>query len=133
MPTIVMGHSAGGHLALLAGALDPQLKGVIGLGAITDIVSYSQSEGSCQNAARQFMGGSFESRTADYQAANPAEKTPHPNTVLLHGSADEIVPLEQADMTGARTVIVEGAGHFDWTHPGTDAFQVLLQTLEDML
>lgn len=133
MPTIVVGHSAGGHLALLAGALDSQLQGVIGLGAITDIVSYSQGEGSCQNAAQQFMGGTFETLPADYHAANPAEKTPHPNTVLLHGSADEIVPMEQAAMTGARTVIVDGAGHFDWTHPGTEAFQVLLQTLEDML
>ena len=133
MPTIVMGHSAGGHLALLAGALDPQLKGVIGLGAIADIIAYSQGEGSCQSAAQQFMGGTFENRPTDYHAANPAEKTPHPNTVLLHGSADEIVPVEQAALTGARTVIVDGAGHFDWTHPGTEAFQVLLQTLEDML
>ncbi|MDP3516883.1 MAG: alpha/beta fold hydrolase [Pseudohongiella sp.] len=133
MPTIVMGHSAGGHLALLAGALDSQLKGVVGLGAITDIVKYSQGEGSCQSAAQQFMGGTFENRTNDYHAANPVGKTPHPNTVLLHGSADEIVPIEQSAIAGAKTVIVEGAGHFDWTHPGSEAFQVLLQTLEDML
>lgn len=133
IPVILMGHSAGGHLALLAGAEDPALKGVIGLAAITDIIKYAQGDNSCQTATPAFMGGSYDNRTEQYHAANPAEKTPHPNTVLLHGSVDDIVPVDQASMTGARTVMVEGAGHFDWVHPGTEAFNVLLQTLQDML
>lgn len=133
IPVILMGHSAGGHLALLAGAGDPSLKGVIGLAAITDIIQYAEGDNSCQTATPAFMGGNYADRSEQYHAANPAEKTPHPYTVLLHGSADEIVPVEQAAMTGARTVMVEGAGHFDWVHPGTEAFDVLLQTLQDML
>ncbi|MFP3830689.1 alpha/beta hydrolase, partial [Pseudomonas sp. SIMBA_021] len=35
--TVVIGHSAGGHLALLAGGQMSELKGVIGLAPITDI------------------------------------------------------------------------------------------------
>lgn len=133
IPIIVMGHSAGGHLALLAGADDPTLKGVIGLAAITDLIEYGQGDNSCQTVVPAFMGGSYDNRRDDYHAANPAEKTPHPNTVLLHGSADEIVPVDQATIEGARTVMVEGAGHFDWVHPGTDAFRTLLTTLQEML
>jgi acetyl esterase/lipase len=133
IPVILIGHSSGGHLALLAGAEDPTLKGVIGLAAVTDLVKYSQGNNSCQAATAEFMGGDANSRSTQYQAANPAEKTPHANTVLLHGSADDVVPAEQASLTGARTVMVEGAGHYDWVHPGTEAFNVLLQTLEDML
>ncbi|MBU2099333.1 MAG: alpha/beta fold hydrolase [Gammaproteobacteria bacterium] len=133
IPIIVMGHSAGGHLALLAGADDPTLKGVIGLAAITDLIEYGQGDNSCQTVVPAFMGGSYDNRRDDYHAANPAEKTPHPNTVLLHGSADDIVPVDQATIEGARTVMVEGAGHFDWVHPGTDAFRTLLTTLQEML
>lgn len=133
IPVIVMGHSAGGHLALLAGAEDPALKGVVGLAAITDIIDYAQGDNSCQSVVPAFMGGSFDDRSAAYHAANPAEKTPHPNTVLLHGSADDIVPVAQATLDGARTIMVDGAGHFDWVHPGTEAFRTLLRTLGDML
>ena len=133
VPVIVMGHSAGGHLALLAGADDPALKGVVGLAAITDLIEYGQGDNSCQTVVPAFMGGSYENRRDDYHAANPAEKTPHPNTVLLHGSADEIVPVQQAAIEGARPVIVDGAGHFDWVHPGTEAFRTLLTTLEEIL
>jgi acetyl esterase/lipase len=133
IPVIVMGHSAGGHLALLAGAADPTLKGVVGLAAVTDIIEYAQGDNSCQTVVPAFMGGSFENRAEEYHTANPAEKTPHLSTVLLHGSADEIVPAAQAAIEGARTVMVEGAGHFDWVHPGTEAFRTLLSTLQEML
>lgn len=133
IPVIVMGHSAGGHLALLAGAADPSLKGVIGLAAVTDIIEYAQGDNSCQRATTAFMGGSYDNRSADYHAANPAEKPPHPNTVLLHGRNDTVVPAEQASLPGVRTVMLDDAGHFDWVHPGTPAFQTVLETLREML
>jgi pimeloyl-ACP methyl ester carboxylesterase len=105
----------------------------VGLAAITDIINYSQGDNSCQSVTPAFMGGTYENRSDDYHAANAAEKTPHPNTVLLHGSSDEIVSSAQASIAGARTVIVDGAGHFDWVHPGTQAFSTLLSTLQEML
>lgn len=129
---VIAGHSAGGHLALLAGSGLRDIGGIIGLAAITDIVEYSRGENSCQTAAPKFMGGTFEEKPAAYHAANPAEQSLHSNTVLLHGDIDPIVPVDQANVPGATATVVEGAGHFDWIHPGTGSYQVLLSTLEGM-
>ena len=129
---VIAGHSAGGHLALLAGAEFPNINGVIGLAAITNIIAYSRGLNSCQTATIKFMAGSYESRPGDYHAANPAEASLHKHTVLLHGDEDGIVPPEQADVSGIKSLVAEGAGHFDWIHPGTGAFQLLLSTLEGM-
>ncbi len=133
VPVILAGHSAGGHLALLAGTADMEIQGVVGLAAISNIITYSSGGNSCETAAAQFMGGSYADQSEAYKAANAAQILPHLNTVLLHGSADQIVPLRQAFVFGADTLIVQKAGHFDWVHPGTEAFRALLGVLRDML
>ena len=133
----LLGHSAGGHLAVLAGArsdlleVEPDL--VVGLAAITDVVSYSRGQNSCQQVTPTFMGGSAEERTAAYYDANPVNHGVHSPTVLLQGDIDQIVPLSQATLPAADTRISEGAGHFDWVHPGTPAFRELLQILTSEL
>jgi acetyl esterase/lipase len=129
---VIMGHSAGGHLALLAAIEIRNVDAVIGLAAITDIVEYSRGENNCQTATLDFMGGSYEANPSAYQAANPAAKTLPASTILLHGNRDSIVPLSQSHIPGTNTKVVEGAGHFDWVHPGTPAYQVLLSTLKDV-
>jgi acetyl esterase/lipase len=131
--TVIVGHSAGGHLALLAGARHPHVKAVVGLAAITDVVSYSRGENSCQKATVDFLGGDYESRPAAYREANPAGQALHANNILLHGDADTIVPLQQAELPGASSRRLGGAGHFDWIHPGTRAYQLLLSTVEEVL
>lgn len=131
--SVVVGHSAGGHLALLAGGRLQGLKAVIGLAAITDVVSYSEGENSCQKATLDFLGGDHRSIPAVYQAANPASQPLHPLSVLLHGGEDAIVPPAQAVLPAASTRMLEGAGHFDWIHPGTNAYQLLLSTLAEVL
>jgi len=133
VPVILAGHSAGGHLALLAGAAETEIQGVVGLAAISNIIDYSKGGNSCETAAAQFMGGDYAGQTDAYEAANPAQMLPHYNTVLLHGSADQIVPLQQAFVFGADTLIVQKAGHFDWVHPGTEAFAALFAVLQDVL
>jgi len=133
VPVILTGHSAGGHLALLAGAAETEIQGVVGLAAISNIIIYSQGGNSCETAAAQFMGGDYAANTEAWEAANPAQLLPHYNTVLLHGSADQIVPLQQAFVFGADTMVVQKAGHFDWVHPGTEAFARLLGVLQDLL
>ncbi|MDX2416665.1 MAG: alpha/beta hydrolase [Xanthomonadales bacterium] len=130
---IIMGHSAGGHLALLAASENQNVTAVIGLAAITDIVGYSKGKNSCQTASIDFMGGTYEQNLKAYKAANPASRPLHTKTTLLYGDIDSIVPLEQSQLPGASAVMFEGAGHFDWVHPGTGAHQVLLSTLENLL
>lgn len=129
---VIAGHSAGGHLALLAGSELPAVKAVVGLAAITDIVSYSRGSNSCQKATLEFMGGDYETRPTAYHAANPAEKALHQRSVTLQGDADAIVPPAQAELRAATTKMLDGAGHFDWIHPHTEAFQLLLATLDEV-
>lgn len=131
----ILGHSAGGHLALLAGArsellrVEPDL--IIGLAAISDVVTYSEGSNSCQAATPRFMGGNVEERALQYYEANPINHGLHENTVLMQGDVDEIVPLSQANLAGARTILSPGAGHFDWAHPETTAYRRLLDLLDE--
>jgi acetyl esterase/lipase len=130
---VVAGHSAGGHLALLAGGEFQNLKAVIGLAAITDIVEYSQGTNSCQTATLEFMNGDYQANPEAYQLANPVGKKLHPNTVLLHGDIDAIVPVHQSTLLETKSDVLTGAGHFDWVHPGTPAYQRFLSTLNEVL
>jgi len=129
---VVMGHSAGGHLALLAAPGNRSVDAVIGLAAITDIVAYSRGTNDCQTATIDFMGGAFEALPDAYAAANPASRPADDNTFLFYGDMDGIVPPEQSQLPGAIPVMSHGAGHFDWIHPQTGAFQLLLSTLDGL-
>jgi acetyl esterase/lipase len=130
---VLMGHSAGGHLAILAGArtelLEVKPSLVLGLAAITDVVNYAQGQSSCQQSATIFMGGSPDDRPAAFDEVQPANYGVNPNTVLLYGASDQIVPPSQALLPEARSLRHERAGHFDWIHPGTDAFRMILAVL----
>ena len=131
----ILGHSAGGHLALLAGAqselLDMEPDLIVGLAAISDVVSYATGSNTCQTATPLFMGGDVSDRAQEYFDANPSNHGLHENTVLLQGDVDEIVPLSQATLSGARTIITSGANHFDWAHPGTLAYRRLVELLDE--
>ena len=134
---VLMGHSAGGHLAVLAGArsdlleLKPSL--VLGLAAITDVETYVRGTNSCQKSALAFMGGGPDELSDIYKEVQPANHKVDPNTVLLYGAVDQIVPAAQALLPGARPLRHDSAGHFDWIHPGTDAFRTILLMLSKEL
>ncbi|WP_278356729.1 MULTISPECIES: alpha/beta hydrolase [Idiomarina] len=135
-PSAVMGHSAGGHLALLATANDtpasPNINVVIGLAAITDMVSYTQTDGSCNRAALNLMKTAYEN-TSDYQKASPRTQKLHDNTWLIQGDADRIVPLSQTHNIDVETEILEGVGHFDLIHPHSSAWKAIIKRLNNEL
>jgi len=129
----VVGHSAGGHLALLAARGRPDVRIVVGLAAIVDPATYGQGENSCQRATPRFMGGTVAEFPERYRLADAATVAPRAATTLLHGEIDAIVPLSQARLAGATVGIIPGAGHFDWLHPATPAFARLRDLLRDEL
>jgi acetyl esterase/lipase len=128
----VVGHSAGGHLALLAAADPPDglgLRAVVGLAPITDIAHYAGGENSCNRAAAQFIDGLS---AAELALANPALSPAPPGTVLFYGTQDRIVPFEVPYLKPELLVTLP-AGHFDWIHPGTPAFERLRSELARVL
>lgn len=134
---ILSGHSAGGHLALLAGSqqelLDIELAAVLGLAAITDPAAYSRGVNSCETATSQFMGSTPDENPQAYLQATPSTHSPHNNSILFQGTADAIVGIEQASLGAAEIVSAEAAGHFDWVFPGTPAFASFLHRLEGIV
>ena len=145
--SVLVGHSAGGHLALWAAGRDRLGTGealhrenpfmpraAIGLAAITDLEAYAGGDNSCQRVTPELMGGSPEEQPGRYAQASPAVLGTSIPTILLQGSEDAIVPPGQARaVPGAEPRLLEGAGHFDLVHPGTPAFQALLEALSEVL
>ena len=129
----VAGHSAGGHLALMAGAGLTPVKSVIGLAAIVDIETYSKGSNNCQTAGPVFMGVPLDDEPELYASANPVKQALNPASKLPHGDNDEIVPLDHFPKDLLPLSIVAGAGHFDWIHPGTPAYHLFLGTLKSRL
>lgn len=130
--SVLVGHSAGGHLALLAGGTIQQLKGVIALAAITDIKEYAAGSNSCQQVTKNFMQGMPADKPAEYHMANPSKQSLHVNTVILQGDKDNIVPAFELNKLERKIIMLEGVGHFDWIHPGSDAFKTLTQQLNGL-
>lgn len=137
----IVGHSAGGHLAAMLGlqlidVLPASVKkaDVIGLAAIMDVPQYANGANSCQKATPQFMAGMPDEQPQAYYLANPKNFTAMGEKLgyfqLLQGNADTIVPESQAHHKNAETIKLNDVGHFDWIHPGSDAFKQLLSQLE---
>ena len=130
--SVAVGHSAGGHLALLAGGEIDQLKGVIALAPITDIKAYARGDNSCQKVTQDFMQGMPTDKPKAYTQANPSEQPLHPQSIILQGDQDAIVPAFNLEQLKRPVVMLEGVGHFDWIHPGSAAFNTLIQNLNEM-
>lgn len=131
----IAGHSAGGHLAMLAAQKLPQftqsvsVEKVIGLAAITDINAYAVGANSCQTATAKFMHSMPDENPEAYQAATPNAKLINTPIVLMQGDADSIVPKLHATMAGAKQKIIANGGHFDWLHPDSTSFDALLEVI----
>jgi acetyl esterase/lipase len=125
--TVVLGHSAGGHLALWIAAEIGDLAGVIGLAPVASLrEAYTHSLSG--NAVADLMGGDPGEVPERYAAADPARPTLVPR-VLIHGTADDIVPiaLSREYAAPARFIEIPGADHFALIDPRHPAWSVVLQ------
>jgi acetyl esterase/lipase len=137
---VLAGHSAGGHLALWAGANLTRLpaalrvRGILGLAAIADLEAYAGESGSCPAATPRLMGGMPQDMPERYRQASPARLQYRVPVALVQGDADPIVPPAQAaSVDVARVTMVAGAGHFDLIHPQTPAFGAVSAALRELL
>jgi acetyl esterase/lipase len=124
---VVVGHSAGGHLALLA-VRQVRIRGAVALAAVTDPETWGNP------VVERFFGGPVPAGGA------PRRLLPlGVPQVLVHGTADDVVPFEQsrsyaaAAGTEARLLTLEGAGHFEPIDPQADEFPRVLTAIGAML
>ena len=113
----LIGHSAGGQLALVAAA-HPSVKKIVALAPVSDLVA-----GDIRNlddgAIREFLGGD----PSRYLHLDPASVTEYrvPVTVV-HGELDSRVPVELSQEFVARYPVIDyqevvGVGHFELIDP----------------
>jgi acetyl esterase/lipase len=127
--TSVLGHSAGGHLALWVAAEIPDLTRAIGLAPVANLgLAYTLALSN--TAVADFLGGAPADVSDAYAHANPARPTPVPRT-LIHGTADDIVPIALSRTFTAPANLIElpGADHFAVIDPSHDAWQAVLAEL----
>lgn len=130
---IVVGHSAGGHLALHAAAHRGgrvTLRAVVGLAPIADLVRAHQHDLG-RGAVAELMGGSPDERRARYDAASPAARLPlGVPQLIVHGTDDDAVPIalsrgyvEAARAAGDGVELIElsATGHMEFLDPGSAA------------
>ncbi|CAN5762437.1 alpha/beta hydrolase [soil metagenome] len=153
---VLMGHSAGGHLALWLAARrnlpresvlrspDPlPVRGVLSLAGITDLRDYGAAPGSCNAAVAELMGGTSQEFPDRYLQGSPVELLPLgvPQR-LLHGALDPTVPVEQSRTLEARARaqgddaqlwLLEGAGHFDVIAPFAPAWRRVEEAVRSLL
>jgi acetyl esterase/lipase len=134
---VVVGHSAGGQLALLAGEL-PAVGAVISLAGVCDLHAGFRA-GIGDGAVGAFLGGSPQEVPERYLRADPLGRAPVPARVLLaHGDADDRVPVEHsrryAASAGEGTELLELAGvdHFALIDPRTDAWRAVAARLPEL-
>jgi acetyl esterase/lipase len=139
---VIIGHSAGGQLALCV-AGEPFVRAVVSLAGVCDLSSaYAQRLG--ESATLEFMGGSPAERPDAYSVADPLARIPAGVPVLLvHGDADQRVPIEQSRRYAAQARAVGDSqcelmefaqvDHFALIDPRTNAWAAVASRLETLV
>jgi acetyl esterase/lipase len=135
---VVMGHSAGGQLALCLTAHETSLRRVVSLAGVVDLKKAFALHLS-HDAVAEFLGGKPDAVPEHYREADPMELSiPHARQWLLHGSEDDTVPPEisrdyvmQKKKAGESAELLEipHAGHFDLIDPTSEAFRLVKNTV----
>ena len=132
---VVMGHSAGGQLALCLAAHEPSVVGVISLAGVVDLQQAYQLHLS-HDAVVEFLGGKPADVPDHYREADPMQLSIlQARQWLIHGSTDDTVPpafsRDYVDLKKKRSgkekedvhlLEIRGADHFDLIDPKSAAW-----------
>lgn len=133
-PATLVGHSAGGQLALWAASRSaPGVRGVVSLAGCADLVMCARL-GLDDGATDLLLGGSPDEVPDRYGLADPARlPTPRVPVTVVHGTADDRVPVEvsrsYAARRGADLRELPDVGHFALIDPLSEIWPRILETL----
>ena len=147
----VVGHSAGGQLALWAASRaslpatsrwhtnDIQVTGAVAMAPLADLRRAAQL-GLGDDAVAAFLGGTPEQVPDNYALSDPCLLTPSVPVQVLHGPDDDVVPVEIAERYAAHLrdssvtewdfTKVPGAGQRSWGDPSSSAWSQLTDALD---
>ena len=157
---ITIGHSAGGHLAFWAAGRHripkdsaiymekpTPILGTISLGGAADLeASFDHFENLCgKNTMTAMFQGSPQTAPNHYKAGSPIRLLPMGVfQILITGAGDQAVPAifaenyvkkatQEGDQGLVESIIVPNCGHHEYNHPGTHAFEVLLNSVNKII
>jgi acetyl esterase/lipase len=133
---VVMGHSAGGQLALCLAAHEPGVTRVVSLAGVVDLKRASHAHLS-NDAVVEFLHGTPDEVPDHYREADPMQLSiPQALQWLIHGSADDTVPVEFShDYVASKQKLsdkakedvhlleIADADHFDLIDPRSQAWK----------
>jgi acetyl esterase/lipase len=139
---VVAGHSAGGQLALCLAAHEPGIHRVVSLAGVVDLQRAFDLHLS-NNAVVEFLHGMPNEVPDHYREADPMKLSiSQARELLIHGSADDVVPVALSrdyvaakqkragkQKEDARLLEIPGASHFDLIDARTPAWKQVEQTI----
>ncbi|NES29784.1 alpha/beta fold hydrolase [Micromonospora terminaliae] len=141
-PPIVVGHSAGGHLALYVAAHAPvTVGGVLALAPVADLAEAYRLDLD-GGAVAALLGGGPADVPDRYAATDPSALVPiRPRTVVMHGVLDRQVPITlsrswvaAARAAGSPTTLIElpECEHFGLIAPDSAAWPQVVAALRSL-
>jgi acetyl esterase/lipase len=140
--TLVMGHSAGGQLALALAAHESSVTRVVSLAGVVDLRRAYQLHLS-HDAVVEFLRGTPAEVPDHYREADPMELSiSKARQWLVHGSMDDVIPpafgpdyvaAKQKTKEDTHLLVIDGADHFDLIDPRSPAWKRVEQTVLDLL
>jgi acetyl esterase/lipase len=138
---VVVGHAAGGQLALWAAPRTRvRLRGVVSLAGVVDLHTLDRV-GADRGIARRLLGGAPGEVPERWHEASPREQLPWPvPTVLVCGTEDvhwgpnEATAAAAGDAGGdVELVALPGAGHFELVDPAAAEWRTVRARLQSLL
>ncbi len=134
---VVMGHSAGGQLALCLAAHEPSVQRAVSFAGVLGLRRAWELHLST-NAVVEFMGGPPEQVPEHYREADPMQLEIKAEQWVIHGDDDDVVPPDfsrtyfaQKMKKGEKVHLleIEKAGHFELIDPRSTAWPKIEQAL----
>jgi acetyl esterase/lipase len=138
---VVLGHSAGGHLALRLAA-DRRPAGIVALAPVADLTKAYELNLS-NGAVVEFLGGTPDAIPSRYKAADPRFHASSVQRCLIHGEQDDTVPISMSysylnargfDKPDIALIKIKDGNHFDLIDPESKVgWNPVLKTIKALL